>query len=561
MRSLPRPSGLTLRFQTGAISVMAAAGMAALVASALLAVDLGNLFYTKRQLQNVADTAALSAVSDLANAAYIATDTASKNDFAVPGVHSNTLETVTGHYDTTTPDGEYQGSFTAGGDPALQDAVKVTVTTQQPYFFMAGNREITATATATRTAEAGFSIGSGLLNIDSSQSALLNAILGKLLHSSLNLSVMSYQGLAAANVNLLDLVKAKADVGTVEELLALDLSLADVLHLTAQALGPTDIVYLDLENLANLEALGNLHLKLGDLIKLSLADGTSAASANLNVLQLISLSAQVANGKHFLDVPITNINIPGILSLDLALSLIEPPSIAIGPAGQGADGQWLTQAHTAQTRLKVDVNLLPLLAGVLNVHLPLYVELAQGTAWLKSIECRSPLDDSTVTIGATSGVAGVYIGELTNDAMTNRETEATVTPAKIVDLGALLTITAKAAIELPGGAGDLEFNGPFDDQNTRRISGLETAGLFASLSNSLVLDTGGALAELVDVLLKFLLGVGLEDLLKIVLNALTPVLELLDAVLKPVLELLGLQLGYADVTNFYLNCGVPRLVR
>ncbi|MDD4880912.1 MAG: pilus assembly protein TadG-related protein [Gallionellaceae bacterium] len=558
-----RSPGLTSRFQTGAISVMAAAGMAALVASALLAVDLGNLFYTKRQLQNVADTAALSAVSDLPNAAYIATDTASKNDFTVPGVHSNTLETVTGRYDTDTTDGIYQGTFSAGGDPEQQNAVKVTVTTQQPYFFMAGNREISATATATRTAEAGFSIGSGLLNIDTRQSALLNAILGKLLHTSLNLDAMSYQGLATAHVNLLDLVRVEGHVGTVNELLGLDLSLADVLHLTAQALGQNDILYLDLENLANLEALGNLHLKLGDLIKLSVADGESAASADLNVLQLISLSAQVANGDHFLDVPITNINIPGILSLDLALSLIEPPSIAIGPAGKGADGQWLTRAHTAQTRLKVDVKVLEMLGGLL--HLPIYLELAKGQAWLENIECRSPLDDSTVTIGATSGIAGIYIGEVNiPDVMTNREVAVTgdnIEKTKVLDLLGLLWIKAKAGIDLPGGGGDLAFNGPFDDQNTQRISGLETAGLFSSLSNTLGLELGGPLGDLLNTLLEILLGVTPGELLTQVLDLLTPVLSLLDDILAPVLSLLGLQLGYADVNNFYLNCGVPRLVR
>lgn len=558
MRSPPSQTGpMAKARQTGAVSIMAAASLAAVVASALLAVDLGSLFYTQRHLQGVADNAALSAVSDLANATHIATDTAAQNDFTAPGAHGNTLAVVTGRYDTTTPDAAYQGTFVPGGDPVEQNAVQVTVTTQQPYFFRPGRQALSATATATRTAVAGFSIGSGLLSIDSNQSVLLNAILGKLLNTSLSLDAMSYQGLATAHVNLLGLVNADASVGTVNELLAADISLADLLHLTAEALGPGDVAYITLNDLA-LQIPGDLTLVLGDLVKLSLADGNAAATAEINVLQLISLAAQVANGEHFLDVPIVGINLPGILSLDLALSLIEPPSIAIGPAGKGANGEWLTQAHTAQTRLKIDVKVLEMLGGLL--HLPIYLELAKGDAWLENIACTSPRDDSTVTIGATSGIAGLYIGEVNEDAMTNRETAATVTEAKLLDVLGLLTIRGKAAIELPGGAGTLDFNGPFNDDNTQRISGLQTAGLFASLSDSLELNTGGLVGVLLQLVLG-LLGIDLDDLLKAVLDALTPVLSLLDAVLAPVLSLLGLQLGYADVTNFYLNCGVPRLVR
>lgn len=536
---------------------MAAVGLSVLVASALLAVDLGSLFYTKRQLQNVADNAALSAVNDLINATYIATDTAAQNDFPVPGEHGNTLATVTGQYDDTpdasTPGREYQGTFTPGGDLAEQNAVQVTVTTQQPYFFMLGSREISATATATRTAEAGLSIGSGLLDIDTERSILLNGILGGLLRTTLNLSVAAYQGLATAHVNLLDLLKAQTAVGTVEELLALDLKLADLLKLTADALGPSDVAYLTLNDLA-LQVPGDLNLKLGDLIKLSLAEGNSAASANLNVLQLISMAAQVANKEHFLAIPELAIDLPGLLTLNLALSLIEPPSIAIGPAGQDANGEWLTQAHTAQARLKLNLIVGEMLGGVVN--LPLYIELARGDAWLERIECRAPIDSSTVTIGATSGLTSVYIGNVNEDAMTDREAAATITPATILNVLGLVTVTAQTQVDLPGGAGTLAFNGPFDDHNTQRISGLSTAGLGESLSDKIQGNPQ-------QVLKVNLLGLEL-DLSKVLaplMTLLTPVLALLDSLLAPVLTLLGLQLGYADVTNFHLDCGVSRLVR
>jgi uncharacterized membrane protein len=299
-----------------------------------------------------------------------------------------------------------------------------------------------------------------------------------------------------------------------------------------------------------------LHLKLGDLLDVSLASGNAAAEAQINVLQLISLSAQVANGKHFLDMPMLGINLPGLLTLNLSLSLIEPPSIAIGPAGRDSDGNLRTRAHTAQARLKIDVLVGELLGGL--VHLPIYLEIAAGDAGLESIECRSPRNNSTVNISATSSVLRAYIGEVNANAMTNVTSPATVEKAKILDLLGLLTVTTRVEIDLPGGEGNLDFNGPFDDQNTQRISGLSTAGLFASLGDGMVLETGGILGEL----LNLLLGEHtLEEVLKLVLELLAPVFGLLDSLLVPVLNLLGIQLGYADVTVFHLKCGAPQLVR
>lgn len=552
--------------QRGAISIMAAASMTALVAAALLMVDLGNLFFTKRHLQSVADNAALSAVNDPSNAEAIAKTTAVQNGFAVPGTHGNTLTAVVGQYDETTPDGTFQGTFRTGVDPALNNAVQVTVSTQEPYFFVWGNRLITATATAVRQDIAAFSIGSGLVSLDTNRSILLNAILGKLLHTSIHLDAASYNGLANANVSLLDLVKADADVGTLQGLLDANVSVAELINLTATALDQSGIADVDVAiaalDLLGLTIPGDLKLNLGDLLKVSLADGSTAADARINVLQLIMAAAQVANGEHFLNVPIVGINLPGIVSLNLALSLIEPPTIAVGPAGKDSSGNWLTRAHTAQMRLKLSLDLLPVLGHV--VYLPLYLELAQGDAWLESIQCRIPRDDSTVTIGATSGIAGVYVGEVNEDAMTNREAAIDISPAKVVNLELfglpLLTLETQAAVELPGGAATLEFTGPFDEPQSQRVYGLDVSGLFTNLIDSLELKPGGLIGELLNILLG-LLGLTLEGLIKLVLAVLVPVGALLDAILNPVLSLLGLQLGFADVTLHDVTCGVAHLVR
>lgn len=537
--------------QRGAISIIAAAGLLAVVAAAMLAVDLGNMFYTKRQLQNVADNAALSAANNPSDAQHIAADTAALNNFTSPGAHSNALTAVSGQYDFATD------TFTPGGTAGMQNAVQVTVTTQEPYFFMPGSHEVTATATAARTDVAGLSMGSGLLAIDTQKSALLNAILGKLLNTSLNLDAVSYQGLANTNVRLLDLLKADASAGTLQELLNSDIALPDLLRLTATALSRSNIATADANlistlNLLSAQVPANLHLKLADLLKLDAAPTDAALSAQINVFQLVTFAAEVANGDHFLDMPV-GVNLPGLLTVSLHVTLIEPPSIAIGPAGQDASGAWRTRVHTAQARVQLDLDVGQLLGGL--VHVPLYVEAAAGDAWLEKIECRTPRDDSTVTVGASTGIANIYLGEVNPDAMTNTSSPATVSEATILNVLGLVTVSTKLDVAIPGaGPTSLDFNGPFDANNTQRISGLSTGGTFSNLSTQLA-QPGALDVQLLG------LNLNLGSVVQPLIALLTPVFSTLDSLLVPVLSMLGIQTGYGDVTVFYLSCGAPELVR
>ncbi|MDD5329933.1 MAG: pilus assembly protein TadG-related protein [Sulfuricella sp.] len=548
---LPRSGKRSDFRQRGAIGVLAAVALSAAMAAALLAVDVGSQTYTRRHLQTVADTAALSAVKDIPNAQSIAIDNASRNGFTVPGTRANTLATAALQYDYD------NHAFVTGGTDF--NAVQVTVTTQQPYFFMLGSRLVTATAIAARSDVAGISVGAGLASIDTSQSPLLDALLGKLLNTSIKLDVMSYQGLVNTDVRLLDLVKAKGSVGTVRGLLDLDLTVSELLELTATALTQSDVADVDVKVLDALHLLalrvdGGLHLKLSDLLDVSLASDGAAADARINVFQLINLAAQVANGKHFLDIPVVGLDLGGLAKLNIALSLIAPPSRAIGPPGMDSSGNWRTQAHNAQWRLKIDLDVLGALSGVEGsglVHLPLYLEIAAANAQLKSIDCKDPRDSSVVTVGANSSLVRAYVGDVNADAMTNVHKPAKVKRATIVNVLGLITVDAEAAINLPGGGdgGGLEFNGPFDEKNTQRISGLSTAGLFGSLGSDMVLDVK-------------LLGIEIKlgELVKALSALLAPIFGLLDSLLAPVLSLLGIQLGYADVTTFYLKCGARELI-
>jgi uncharacterized membrane protein len=206
-----------------------------------LAVDTGRLMLEKRRLQAVADMAALDASSQsgscgdgtLATAEAAAVASAARNNHLVSG--TRTLVVELGNYSKD----EATGVRTwPPEDSALHDrpmSVKVTAGNTVPASLFAGGilgeeATLQASAVAQRQALAGFSGGSGLLSLDSKKSALLNPLLGGILGSSVNLTLVSYQGIAATNITL-ESLRIAAGVGTVQELLDANLTLVELLQI------------------------------------------------------------------------------------------------------------------------------------------------------------------------------------------------------------------------------------------------------------------------------------------------------------------------------------------
>src|SRR6202012_3829426 len=78
------------------------------------------------------------------------------------------------------------------------------------------------------------------------------------------------------------------------------------------------------------------------------------------------------------------------------------------------------------------------------VNLPVYVEIASGTATLNSVSCGYPnISTSTVTLGVQPGIVNAWIGNVTVADMTNFSTEPNPPAATLVNLGAI-TVTGLA---------------------------------------------------------------------------------------------------------------------
>src|SRR5690606_18497149 len=102
--------------------------------------------------------------------------------------------------------------------------------------------------------------------------------------------------------------------------------------------------------------------------------------------------------------------------------------------------------HTAQTRVFLKVQLVD--AGQPVVNLPVYVEVAAGTATLATIACGRPdVATSTATLDVTPGVVDAWIADVDETLMTNFSRKPTGGDATLVDLG-LVKLNGKAHAEI-----------------------------------------------------------------------------------------------------------------
>ncbi|MBM3928035.1 MAG: hypothetical protein FJ335_06215, partial [Sphingomonadales bacterium] len=215
------------RDRRGNVSIIMAGGLTMLTAVGALGVDTASLFLERRRVQGVADAAAMAAAS-----APLTGQAVAGSVIALPANGGTTLVAVTpGRY---TADASVAAADRFRTDWVTPDAARVTVEGGTGTIFgrvlgLGSHVSISATATAARIDTAAISVGSRLASLDG---GIANAVLSGLGGSELSLSVMDYNALAGANVDLLswfDALHTRADlnVGTFGELAQAQIRLSD----------------------------------------------------------------------------------------------------------------------------------------------------------------------------------------------------------------------------------------------------------------------------------------------------------------------------------------------
>jgi uncharacterized membrane protein len=568
-----RTSIKSLARQRGAIGILGASVLLLSVLFTALAVDTGRLMLEQRRLQKIADMAALDGARALSCSGDAAVNAAVSQSAELNNHTGDILDVKLG--DTLTQDGVRV--FGAPKDPDLPEAVRVTAgDTNVPASLVAGgwfgNKvNLQATAVAGAPTIGTMSVGSYVARVNTDDS-MLAPLLNGLLGTSVQLDLVSYKGLADANVTLLDLINAQAEVGTVDKLLDSEISMQDFVLLAAEALSnqpeqPT--VAIDVLETIAAQVDADLKLRLGDLLNLDLPADQAALEAQLNVLDLIGLGAEVANKGHAVTASLQSGSIfeeLGILNGELTTYIIEPPQIAIGPAGRGADGEWITRAHTAQVNAELHLSLLDLLSldttGLINLDLA--INGAEARAGFESFNCTE--NGRNAVVGHAVQALRIGVGQFDDMSKLNPN----IVPSDVVNLLGLVVITARADLGLgqsTGDTGELIFDPPFpaDPQYTdNNRLGTAVSTLLRDLASNLEIEFDGGLGFLLNLLLTPVLQIlGLsssQGLLDLVANLLTPVLQALDPLLSGLLNALGISVAGADITVTDVEGGYPQLL-
>lgn len=337
---MPKPSAfassraLTQR-QRGAVMIMTAGFMLLGVLCLALVVDTGRLYMEKRSLQRIADVVALEVESlrgcEL-DADGVITATAKANvalarlkaeGNAAQGSQPVTISKVTC--------GGVSGNPRVF-DPALTGAAEVVVARAVTTSLVAGGvfrgqTQLTARAVAIHSGNplARLTIRSNVATVNSSQSPLLNAVLGNLLGTTLNISAVGWQGLAGANIKLLDLIGVDGlNLGGYESLLSIDVTLADLMLASADVLRKNgDIVNANVLDIIRLE-VGALAINLGELLALQTGLPESGADIDLNVLDLVQGSIQLASEGSAVNAAVP-LSLPGLGTASIQARVIERP--------------------------------------------------------------------------------------------------------------------------------------------------------------------------------------------------------------------------------------------
>ncbi|EZQ17993.1 membrane protein [Halopseudomonas bauzanensis] len=440
--------------QLGVFSVLTAFTLLTLLLFLVLVLDSGRLYMQQRQLQKVADMAALEAISRLplgnCSAAPDDADLYAKENARDRHKFLQEADNDTAQQNLTTAcvrvetgaDNLRQAHVDEAG-PAVQVTANHTVPSSlvlrlsSLFSDTADTIELQAVAVAEReTPTASFSVGAQLLRLDNDR--LVGQLLKGVGLNPQHLTVLDSDGLANAQITPAGLLKALGVEIGIHELKALSpqgilelkktnislLRLIEVIELSADVVSDSVLAAdLDLlhQGILHNPILQDINLQLfgtetepGLLRLASSPDGTVGAALDTAVNLGDLLGAGLLIGMHDANRALTlDASILGAATVELGI--VEPPSIGIGPVD--------TVAYNAQVRLYVGVDTNNLLGGALawltntilgtRINLPIWIDVISGQGTLTAINCEGTAP--TADIYVESDILNACVGKVPED--------------------------------------------------------------------------------------------------------------------------------------------------
>lgn len=569
----------------GSVMLLVSISMVMILGFTALTVDIGRLSGERRDLQDVADVVSLDVVRELEAqiathapltgpplAAAIEADpafqaaiqrSADRNDFP-----RNQLAVVVGRKDPGVAfiPGPLMSSDAA--DPkSIPNAVEATAGETVDFAFAEGSAATTRRAVAARAPAAGFSIGSHLASVDSSESRILNRVLG----DAFGFEFVGYDGLVGAKVTLEDIGASMAGGAmTPNELLAADVTIDELVVASVEALRKDgNFVAADALE-AGSANLKTVSVKLAEIFKVGPGGDRAAATAEVDLLPLLVGIAFVVDEEHAFTLEDLELTIPGVSGVNVNLTAISPPAYAFGPAGVVAETAQVTMTVTPTFSLTTgdlsgdmcklygeglltlteELECVPLVGTVLKVLLrDNLVKLdVTGSApmVLTSAEAKGSLTDIDCTTGGRSITIEPEVGAVTLD----QTVDISVHPKVLGRTTPPIKVQTAARASAVGGVRPLETFLDPDQFGVPRAVGTTPVGL----ADLLALDTGKI--QLGSVKLHKILDVFDQRLIDEINGALGRVDQ---QVISRLSNTLGFSLGGADLTALSMDCNAVRL--
>ncbi|NUS21993.1 MAG: hypothetical protein HOQ25_19760 [Mesorhizobium sp.] len=565
-------------------AVMTALCTPVALALTAFAIDEGSLYNERRAAQSIVDLAAITAASNITNAQQAVLTTLADNGITSVAVQQQgaTVAPTASKAVVQIVPGRYTGVSTIAAGSRFEagklpyNAVQVSLKKQGTLYF-AGSimapPTLGTTAIASAQPQAAFSVGSRLASLNG---GILNALLGGLLGGNISLSVMDYNSLVSADVDVLsfsdalatqlhltgvsysDVLASKATVGQIATAMANVPGLDHTAKIALQTMASsaTNTVKIPLSTLIDLGSVGDL--------------GIGQKPAGLNVtasaLSMLTAAAALANGTNQVAVNL-GATIPGLVSTTLAVAIGEPMQnsawLAVGEAG--------TVVRTAQTRIKLNASVTlgnSNLGGGINllaVNLPLNVEVAYAEAKLTDISCPTGPSSIKVSIAAQPGVVAAHLANSSASGFADFTKPQSFSDAEIADVSLKLLLINLNLLQINGQSAfaatnmtptTLTYNAT--DIANKTIKTASTKNLTQSLTTSLVNNLSLSVNALG-------LGIDVTALLGAVKPAVTTLLNgvtaPVDDLVYNVLGALGVHVGEADVRVTGASCGRSVLVQ
>ncbi|MER7585868.1 MULTISPECIES: TadG family pilus assembly protein [Bacteria] len=541
--------------ERGAVAVFTALAITTLLTVTAIGVDYGSMVVARRKAQGAVDLAATLAAADPQRADLLARQSLADNGFGADVV----IKVQPGVY---VGDAKVPVADRFVSNAVSPSAVRVDLRTRTPTFFAPAigfkrDVQIDVRGTAASARFASFSIGSGLLRLDA---GVINGLFTALLGKPVNLSAMDYEALAAAQVdgfrvldalqpaldlkvdNYNDVVTANATVGQILSALQSVAATSAGNSVAAAALGQLNNV---VRGAGGSVRIGRI-IDLGDAA--NLAPSTGVKGPSIGLMDTLSAALLVANGDRQVSADL-GASVPGLLRTQVTLGIGEKRQ----SSGYVQPGSPRATVTTAQTRLLIESTLtLPLNLGTLQ--LPLYVQAAKAQGRLRSVTCPwSDRQSRQVVVDAQTGLVDLAIADIPK-ALLNPDARIPDLdqPATLLRVAPALTVAGRSRLTLGSPAAQpVVFSD--DDIARRTVRTVSSGGYAQSLTGRLIGDLDlqinglGVLAP----------GV-VRSTVATALSAATPAL---DKVLDNTLRVLGIRLGYADLTVEGTRCDQAVLVQ